>query len=462
MVARAGHTLPIQGRGEVPAARPEGCGRSQGYEHGSVGPWAASLALSTAIPLRICAGHHLRAGRYYCDPRQGPSQTRGHSQRRGAPGCTQPPPRRGPRRAGSAHAPAQQTARAAAHTGDGGEGALPLVHATISQAAGAAAIGSGWEGGKAEAELALSVLLVMVYTCAQQGAGKGRPALRCSSCPNWLLGTRAHCSHPHWLSGGRVSPFAPPLAAGECMRAAICSKTRSEARRDVTCRGRALRARPVVRAGCAPLVCPPPACRSLRAGPAGAAPLQQPLRSARWRRREGTSPPPTLQFVAGHVTRVAAHVTGVRRMRGAAGAVQAGGAEGGGGGGRSGAGPARNGGQVLPLQRGQGLPGTFLAPLLAAAAPEAGFRRLHPPASPPTGALCAGPTPRRVGERHRAERVGPGSAVKMTRGRGERPGHGRRRAVCCDGGEGPTPRRDRRGKTVRDQPSTSDGTDHPP
>ncbi|XP_056371877.1 translation initiation factor IF-2-like [Oenanthe melanoleuca] len=115
-------------------------------------------------------------------------------------------------------------------------------------------------------------------------------------------------------------------------------------------------------------------------------------------------------------------------MRGAAGAVQAGGAEGGGGGGRSGAGPARNGGQVLPLQRGQGLPG---------------------------------PAPRRCGERHRGERVGPEPPVRMTRVRGERPGHGGQRAAFCDGGgEGPNPRRDLRRKAVRDQPSSSDGTDH--
>lgn len=41
VAARDGHTRPTQGRGEVPAARPEGWGRSQGHEHGSAGPWAA-------------------------------------------------------------------------------------------------------------------------------------------------------------------------------------------------------------------------------------------------------------------------------------------------------------------------------------------------------------------------------------------------------------------------------------
>lgn len=159
--------------------------------------------------------------------------------------------------------------------GGGGEPALPLAHTSITQATGAAPIGSGREGGKAEAELALSmssprrVTLLHMRVAAD---GKRCPALRSSSRPNWLLGTRVRYSRPHWLSGARVPPLAPTLAAGPGMRAAICSQTRSETRRDVTCRSRALRARPAVRARSAPLVCRPPACRCLRAGPAAAAP----------------------------------------------------------------------------------------------------------------------------------------------------------------------------------------------
>lgn len=151
------------------------------------------------------------------------------------------------------------------------------------------------------------------------------------------------------------------------------------------------------------------------------------------------------------MTLVAAHVTGGRRMRGAAGAVQAGGAEGGGGGGgRSGAGVKWRTGS--PASTRTGISRYFLraAPPRAITAPYAGLHRLPRPPHQHTGALCAGPTLRRGGERHRGQREGPRPALKMTRGRRERPGHGGQRAACCDGGgEGPTPRRDPAGESVR-------------
>lgn len=132
-------------------------------------------------------------------------------------------------------------------------------------------------------------------------------------------------------------------------------------------------------------------------------------------------------------------------MRAAAEAVQAGGAEGGGGGGRSGAGVKWRTGS--PASTRTGISRYFPRAALRGCGP---LGRVPPLSLPPTGALCAGPAPRRGRGRHRGERERPGPAVRMTRGRGERPGHGGQRAACCDGGdEGPTPRRDRRGKTVR-------------
>lgn len=151
------------------------------------------------------------------------------------------------------------------------------------------------------------------------------------------------------------------------------------------------------------------------------------------------------RLVSNHVTRCGAHVIGERRMRGAAEAVQAGGAEGGGGGGRSGAGVKWRTGS--PASTRTGISRYFPRVALRGRGP---LGRAQPLSFPSTGALCAGPALRRGGERHRGEREGLGPTVKMTRGRGERPGHGGQRAVCCDGGgQGPTPRRDRRGNTVR-------------
>lgn len=152
------------------------------------------------------------------------------------------------------------------------------------------------------------------------------------------------------------------------------------------------------------------------------------------------------RLINNHVTCVGAHVTGGRRMRGAAEAVQAGGAEGGGGGGRSGAGVKWRTGS--PASTRTGISRYFPRAALRGRGP---LGRAPPLSLPPTGALCAGPALRRGGERHRGEREGPGPAVRMIRGRGDRPGHGGQRAACCDdgGGEGPTPRRDRRGKAVR-------------
>lgn len=161
-------------------------------------------------------------------------------------------------------------------------------------------------------------------------------------------------------------------------------------------------------------------------------------------------------FVADHVTHFAAHVIGGRRMRGAAGAVQAGGAEGGGGGGggRSGAGPGWAGAKWRTGSPASTRTGT--SRYIPRAAPlgrglSGRVRSLFPPA----GALCAGPALRRGGERHRGECGGLGLAVKVTRGRGERPRDEGQRAACCGGGsEGPTRRRGRRGSTIYRRGST--------
>lgn len=155
------------------------------------------------------------------------------------PGCPQPRPAR-PRRASSAHAPPQQAARTAVHSGSGGEPALPLAHTTITQTIGTAPIGSSGRAGRLKRSSRSPFSgscprRVMPLHMRGAGGGKGSPALRRSSRPNWLLGTGMRCSRPHWLSGARVSPLASSLAAGACMRGAICSQMRNEARRDVIC-----------------------------------------------------------------------------------------------------------------------------------------------------------------------------------------------------------------------------------
>lgn len=255
---------------------------------------SAELALNTASRLRICAEHHLTAGRHYCDPRQGSPRARGRPQRRGVRAALSHAPR-GPRRAGSAHALPQQAARSAVHSESRGEPALLLARTTIIQTAGADLIGSGGRAGRLKRSSRSqfsrsSPRRVTPLHMRGAGGGKGCPALRCSSRPNWLLGRRVRCSRPHWLSGARMSPLAPPLAAGARMRAAVCRPMRSEARQDVICRGSGLRARPAVRAGSAPLVCRPrraAVSAPVLPPPPRRVPLQQPLRSARWRRREG-------------------------------------------------------------------------------------------------------------------------------------------------------------------------------
>lgn len=73
--ARRGLCSPAGGLGQEPGIRAHSC-RALGC--------SAGLALSTAIRLRICAGHRLRVGYDYCDLRPGSPRVRGRPRAEGS------------------------------------------------------------------------------------------------------------------------------------------------------------------------------------------------------------------------------------------------------------------------------------------------------------------------------------------------------------------------------------------
>lgn len=73
--ARKGLCSPAGGLGQEPGIRAHSC-RALGC--------SAGLALSTAIRLRICAGHRLRVGYDYCDLRPGSPRVRGRPRAEGS------------------------------------------------------------------------------------------------------------------------------------------------------------------------------------------------------------------------------------------------------------------------------------------------------------------------------------------------------------------------------------------